>query len=387
MKSFVSLMALIMALFCSPSFASAGPVNEAQVRLNLIHLMQDDGFLSEKMAGEAKLKYVDPKQLSAPVTVDTAASSMPALGSLLDRYLSWFNAIKVIGVVFILIAFWGGIQKLIKGIWHLIASVPVLAYQLPLLGLTVTLTLKPQMVWASQALYLAIFGSVANLLVLLWFAVTHEKFAMQVLKLFRLGLPPASVGSFWGMLYFGGLAVLYQSPIFGFAAAVCLSGVLSFGMYYSQGTLWLHFKEHAEGAVVFGHLAVLLIYLAVRINAPHAPAINLFGMGIEYYCTVAMCVGLLVGSAPWMRSEGAVGLYVLTFILVAVAASFGYFLLDIKVIGSIVMCFFILFCLEWLGYLGFQGGVIAGCAILGFSLFGVAVLMEHYSNYIVLATV
>ena len=388
-KTLVSLFALLMALVCGTALAApqGGGVNEAQVKLNLIHQMQDDGYLSEKLAREAVQKYVDPKQLSAPVTIKPAGAVTASSESLWMRYVSWVNAVKVVGILFILVAFWGVIRNIIKGIWHLLVTVPVVVYQLPLLAVSVTLTVRPDLIWASQALYLAIFGSVANILLLGWVAVTNEKLALFVLRLFRLGLPPASVGAFWGMVYFGALALLYHSPIFGFAAAVCLSGVFSFGMYYSRGTLWLDFKDNAEAAVVLGHLVVLLAYVVARAKFPQLQALTYFSAGLEYYCTIAMCVGLLVGSAPMVRKHETVGLYVVLFIAIAVAASLGYFILDLRVIGSIVMCFFILFCLEWLGYWGFQGGLIAGCAVLGVSLFGLSVLLEHYGKLIVLSMV
>jgi hypothetical protein len=266
----------------------------------------------------------------------------------------------------------------------LLVKVPVLVYQIPFLALAVAMTGFPGLFWASQAFYVVLFGSVANLIVLGWIFAVYDKLALKLLDFMRLGMSVGTALAFWGMIYFGALALLHQSQIFGFAAAVCLSGVFSFGMYYGSGTLWLHYEHKAEASVVFGHLLVLLAYVAARTLLPQLHAVSYFSVGLEYYCTVALCVGLLVSSSPLQPRGKPVGMYAGVFILVAIAALCGYYLLGQQVIGSMVACFFLLFCLEWLGYWGFKGGLIVGCAVLGTSIYGLSLLMEHYGPLIVL---
>lgn len=183
------------------------------------------------------------------------------------------------------------------------------------------------------------------------------------------------------MIYFGVLAVAYQSSLFGFFAAVCLSGVFSFGMSYLPGVLTLDFKESMLPAVVFGHLIVIAGYIATFKNAPEYTMY--FNIGIQYYCTIALGVALLVGASPFYKKEVAAG-YALMFMVIAVMSSFGYFFYDLKVMSSIVMIFFVLFLLEWIGYFSYHSGAIIGSAMIGGTLFGLAMLFEKYGSMIIL---
>ena len=245
--------------------------------------------------------------------------------------------------------------------------VSVAVYHIGLLALTLTGLFRPDLVWASQSFYVALFSSFATLCALAWIFSTYKVLAETLAKMFRLGVPVGSVISFWGMLYFAALALAYQSQIFGFFAAVCLSGILSFGIYYRPGVLTLDFNEKALGAVTFCHLAVLLGYVGLRITG-HAPAQTaLFTAGFEYYRTIAMGVGFLVGASAFRMKEGCVS-YLFGFMLILAAAVTGYFFCDFKVIGSILCCIGMLLALEWIGYLGYQGGFLFGTFVAGMML-------------------
>lgn len=379
MKYFISLF---LFLFSLCAFAQEPATNSERVKLELINNMTKDGYLSEKMSLEVKSKYINVENLSRSTQKSGVATNQDS-NSWTD-YLSLVNFIKVLGVFLILFAFWGTIKNIADKIWHLIIKVPDFVYQTVLLGLSVTATIAPHLIWSSQAFYVALLGSIANLIILGWICASYPKIAYYFAKLFNLGIPVASVLSFWGMLYFGALALHYDSQIFGFFAAVCLSGIFSFTLYYSTGTLWLYFKDNALGAVVFGHLVVLGIYSTLHLNNIATSELNIFKAGLEYYCTIALCTGLLVGSAPWNR-EKTIGLYVLLFTATFVAAILGYFLGDLKVIGSIVTCFFILFCLEWIAYVGFKGGMIIGTGLLGGSLWALSLVLEQHGSFFVLA--
>jgi hypothetical protein len=340
--------------------------------------------MSKKLAAEATVKYVDVKQLQAPGAARVTTTAAPA-DSMWDRYATWLNFVKVLAVILLLIAFGGTINNIIKGVWHLLVQVPVLVYQVPMLAVSVYATIAPQAFWASQFTYVALLAAFANIILVGWVLVMHPKFAEALLKFFKLGIPVASIVSFWAMLYFGVLALHYDSQIFGFFTAVSFSGVLSFGLYYSAGTLFLHFGDKGLMAVVFGHLAAIGLYMGLTVSGNYPAAAHVFNSGIEYYCTIALCTGLLVGSSPWTYMKESRALMVVLFILVFAGAMTSYFFLDFTVIGSIVACFFILFVLEWIAKLGYSGGVVAGSAVLGASLYGIVLLMEKYGSFIVLS--
>jgi hypothetical protein len=380
------IFALFLALLSGGTYAAESGRTEAQVQLELLNNLERDGFLSKKLSAEAKVKYLDPKQLAAPGKSAQTTTAAPE-DSLWSRYVTWWNFIKVLAVILFLIVIGGTVRNIIKGIWPLLAKVPVIVYQLPLLAVSGYATLMPQAFWASQSFYVALLASFSNIIVVGWILAMYPKFAKALASLFKLGIPVASVASFWLMLYFGALAIHYQSLIFGFFTAISLSAVLSFGLYYSRGTLYLDFNDKALHAVVFGHLAVLGAYVFMKANGFLPAYAEVFVSGIEYYCTVALCVGLLCGASPWSWEKDSIGGMSLLFILVFFGAMAGYFFLDLHVIGSIISCFFILFVLEWMAKFGYSGGMIAGSAVMGTALYGCALLMEKYGSFIVLQMV
>ena len=195
--------------------------------------MKKDGYLSDKMATEVSGKYVTEKDKS-PIT-EIKTIKIEDSGITWSKWLSWTNFLKVIGIILLLIAFSGVLQKIIKGLWVLIVAVPQYIYQSVFLSLFGTGLIRPDLIWESQSFYIALFSSFAILMVLAWIAEAYPKVLEFVKKLFNLGIPFESVLSFYGMLYFGALAWFYHSSIFGFFAAVCLSGVFFFTMKYVPG--------------------------------------------------------------------------------------------------------------------------------------------------------
>lgn len=387
MKNFIKVFLFVfMSMFACLTFAqSVGTV--ADVKTNLISSMEKDGYLSKKMADEVSQKYISEEDKTKSINVlspkevaKQSVSTEKASVSWTD-YLSWINFFKVVGVIFFLVAFSGIISKIVVGAWFLIAAVPVIIYQLVFLTGALFGIFRPELIWESQYFYVALFSSFANLLVLGWIFETHENFRNFINKIFNFGIPLQCILSFYGMIYFAVLAIAYQSSIFGFFAAVCLSGVFSFSLYYSPGILFLDFKENMLNTVVFGHLIVLGGYLSVFRQFPEYS--QYFNAGIQYYCTIALCVGLLVGASPFYNIQKSLG-FVVMFIALFFAATYGYFFYDVKVVASIIFSFFILFVLEWIGYIGYKSGMIIGATLVGGSLYSISLLLEKYGSMIIL---
>lgn len=381
MRYLFAVLALCLGLFAMPSLAADAPQTAGQVKLELLKQLEKDGYLSQKLALEAKLKYVDPKEVSVPLAKPGDAVEASTQPSFFERYVTLANFFKLVAVVLLLVWASGFIAKCAKGLLFLIIAVPKEVYQTVLLSVTLTMTLRPELIWASQAFYLALFGAFANILLVGWVLESHPKLGEALAKIFKLGIPLASVASFWGMLYFGALAVAYQSQIFGFFAAVCLSGMLSFGMYYAPGVLTLFFNEKATGAVIWGHLLVLTAYCVAKVAGVLPAQAGLFAVGLQYYCTIALGVGFLVGAAP--LAKGRAG-YLALFLAVFLAAMCGYHLYDLKVIGSIVCVFAVLLFLEWVGYLSYRAGFLAGTFVMGVLLYGASLVMENFASFLVL---
>jgi hypothetical protein len=360
----------------------------ADIKINLISSMEKDGYLSKKMAGEVSQKYIteaDKRTVSKPITAQAAqVEQAQAAAKSKSGWKEWFsliNFIYVVAIIAFLVAFSGIIKNIISGLWIFIAAVPVIVYQVVFLSIGLFGIFRPDLISVSQQFYIALFCAFANLMTIGWIITTYKKLEEFIRKLFNLGIPVSCIASFYGMLYFGALAYFYNSSIFGFFAAVALSGVFSFGLYYMPGVLFLNFKESMMPAVVFGHLAVLAIYTYVFKNHPEL-TMN-FDSGIQYYCTIAMCVGLLVAASPFYKRESALG-YAVVFIALFIASAYGYYMYDMKVVSSIIFAFFILFVLEWIGYIGYKSGMIIGAIIIGLGLYTTARLLEKYGSMIIL---
>lgn len=388
---FKYLLFSVMLLLSSFSFAEQSQVNTiADIKGQLISSMEKDGYLSKKMASEVAQKYIseaDKQTVSKPIAANDAkveqakVAVKEASTVKWTDYLSLSNFLKVVGIICFLFFFSGIIKTIVLGLWVFIVAVPVIVYQSVFLVAGIFGIFRPDLIWQAESFYVALFFAFANIITVGWIIETHESLKKIIAKLFKLGLHPSCVASFYGMIYFGILALVYQSSIFGFFAAVCLSGIFSFGLYYMPGVLFLHFKDSMMPALIFGHLIVLGAYTFFM--KLHPELTMYFDSGIQYYCTVALGVGLLVAASPFYKRSTAL-LYATLFIILFFVAAIGYHLYDMKVVGSILIGFFILTVLEWIGYVGYRSGAIIGSAIIGGSLYGTAMLLEKYGSMVVL---
>ncbi|NHZ32100.1 hypothetical protein [Massilia rubra] len=365
----------------APAPAPQAPTAGA-IKTDLIRQMQKDGYLSEPVAREVTGKYVTPGDFRQAVSA--AGQAQASEPSLWAKYMSWVNLIKVVAVICFLLVFYDTLLKMRKALWIHVSKVPTIVYQLVFLSLTICGTLRAQAIWPAQAFYLALFCAWGNLILVAWMMSTYKVIGETLNKLPLYRLAPHSADCVLAMIYFGALALSYQSAIFGFFAAVCLSGVFSFSMMYTPRTLSLEFKERLLKAMVFGHLVVLTAYCVMRTTGMQWESARYFEAGIEYYCTIALSVALLVGASPWPFKAQRIH-YMPLFIALAIVASMMYVFLDLKVIASILLCFFVLVTLEWICYLGFRTNMLVGAGMLGAILYGIAVLIEKYGALIVLA--
>lgn len=398
MKNYIKyFLAFVMSAFlCTGVFAQTSSTPSqaptvGDIKSQVLSDLQKDGYLSEKMTKEVTQKYITPQDAKTQIyfsVKDASTASDPVAvqkveaASSWTQYLSLVNFIKVLAVILLLFAFSGVIKKIVLGLWIFIVIVPVIVYQSLFMLVSLYGTIFPEQIWASQAFYIALLCSFTNLMILGWIFATHPKLEQFIEKLFNLGIPVATVASFWAMIYFGTLAIVYQSSIFGFFAAVALSGIFSFTLIYTPGTLFLYFKENMMGAVIFGHMVVLALYVAIERSGVAMPYIGYFNAGIQYYCTIALGTGLLVAASPFYKTSQAAG-YALLFVLVFFASIALYFFLGMTTMATIIMIFFALFFLEWVGYIGFKTNWIVGCGFVGGILYGTAVYMEKYAPMII----
>lgn len=351
----------------------------ADIQRALIDDLQRDGYLDAQAAAAARARYLASP--GAEPAVGTGADAHSAPAGLWERYFSWTGLLKLVGVAFLLVAFSGALRKLATWLRVWILRVPTAVYQSVLLVFTLLCAWRPALLWPAQAYYVAVFGVFATVLVSGWIYDSQSLWRRSIERVASwLRLPEASLLCVLGIGYFGALALGHQSALFGFAAVVCLSGVLSFGVYYRPGVLSLYFDENAIVAVVLGHLAVVLGYVGLKLGGALPAAAGLFAAGIEYYCTIAMGVGFLAGASPFWRRRRRVWAYAALFVPVVFAALAGYFLFDLKVIGSLVGGFAVLLALEWVGYYSYRVHYIVGTFVVGLALVGLALALERYAG-------
>lgn len=180
------LFVVMLMLFSQLGFATEKEVlTKADVKIELIKEMKKDGYLSDKMANEVSEKYItesDKKPISETVVSKSGSISW-------QEWLSWTNFFKVLGVILFLIAFSGLLKKMVLGMWDLIVKVPQFVYQGTFLSMFMTGLLRPDVIWESQAFYIALFSSFALIMVLAWIAHAYPKVLEFVKKLFNIGIP------------------------------------------------------------------------------------------------------------------------------------------------------------------------------------------------------
>lgn len=318
--------------------------------------------------------------MSAPV----AQARQPDSPSLWERYVSWINFFKVVAVLLLLVAFSGTIAKLGLRLKAIILLVPTPVYQAALLSASLYGTFWAGSLWMAEAYFIKLFCAFSNLILLGWIVGTSQRLQALYKALLQKGLPMDMLACGAGMLYFGALAIFSGSSILGFLSVVFLSGIFSFGVSYAPGVLTLFFAERRLAAVVLGHLLVLGSYAALRISGALPAQAAFFEAGLDYYTTIALGVGFLVGASPFIRGESAsTAAYALLFLLTLVAAISGYFFFDLKVIGTILCFFGLLLALEWIGFLSAKAGFLPCAAIMGAVLYGLALLLEANSHLII----
>lgn len=387
-KNYIKIFIISMLLFSGYSLATDDMLNRtvADVKSELINEIRTDGYLSDKMAQEVSLKYIKSEDTTTYITSSPTTQLSPErqVESKWTNYITLINLFKIAAVIFLLIAFSGLIKNFFVSFAFLIAAIPAYCYQSLCLIAAIIGLIKPELIAEKEYFYVALFSSFALIATLFWIVSWYENIQEILKKLFNLGIPPHVLISFYGLIYFTVLAFAYESSIFGFFAAVCLSGLFSFSIMYMPGVLSMDFNEKLMPAIIVSHTVILGILTFLNVSNLYADYIGYFNIGIQYYCTIALGLSLLIGSSPFYKPKGGNGLYILGFFIIVLIASFGYFFWDIKVVASILICFFVLMLLEWIGYIGYHINFILGTALVGSALYSIALFLEEYSSMIVL---
>lgn len=373
--------------------ASIEDFYEAQIIINNIELMTKDGFIADKNAKEAKNKYVFQNDELKERMENYEENSYNTVGSpdteaSWTEYITFLNIVKFIAVVILIIAFNGFIFKFASIFLVIIVAFPVILYQALFLSLGFVMTFFPELIWESQAFYLAFFGSFINIIILGWIAVTYDTLVKKLIKLFTIGINPHILACIYGAIYFGALAIMYSSSAFGLLSIGFIVSSTGFVIYHSSLCVALGVnKEEHLATVIFSNLIILSLYSFIKINAIDIPYLEHFIIGIEYLCSLALSICLLIAASPFFNYRGKVkSTFIISTILMfvcSILALMGSVFYELTTIGAFLNTIFILYVLEWIGFISKKVGWISFLFALGVSLFGIALLLEKYPTYFI----
>lgn len=376
---------LLMTLFSLTLFSADAPKQpiynqKAQTILETIQGLEKSGYITAKNAIDAKKEFVfsNPELLKKDIVQETKVSKSAEVSW--SEYISLVNIMKILAVIFLLIAFKGLIFEFIL----FFASVPQFVYQAVVLSVTLTMTFYPELIWLSEAKYLSVFGVVANIFVLGWIVATYDEFVDKILSIISLNVPIEIVLSIYATLYFGLFAIYIDSSLLGVIAA--LSFVSIFGFTMSTTGLCTFIGYDHDDLINQSLLVSLLTvvgYSIITIMGITIPYLSVFSVGIEYVLTIVLVITLIIQTSFAFDDDNMFGLNVVLFVLLFLMSLVASFLFNLQVIPSIVNTGFLIFLLGWLNYFVSRVNGILTMFVAAVTLYLSALLLESHSEYFV----
>lgn len=361
-------------------------LKEGEVILNTIDKLTKDGYITEKNAKEAKKQYVfdNPELLHKVLEVKNNSEKEINNEVSWTDYITLTNSLYFIASVFVIIACFSWIKLLIKSGLSIILLVPVPIYQIILLGLSLTMSFKPELLSVEYSFYLAFIGSMTNLFIVGWIAAMNQDIFERILKIFSLGLNIETIANFWLFLYFGLFTVMYESQAFGLLSVIFFVAMTGFIIVHFGLGIALGAKErNMLLPVVVSNLLVLGSYSFVTITGITIPYLMYFSVGIQYACSLALCVCLLIISSPFFKEEDE---FPIGFILMLIVSALGFYagnIYGLDVIAAFTNTFFVLFMIEWFFYSVHKAHYSIILILAAAALYGVAELLLKYPELFV----
>ena len=346
---------------------------KGQIILETIQELQKSGYITEKNANEAKAELVFSKKEFIEENYSVDKTVIKNTDIEWGEYLSWINLLKILGIILVLVAFRGVILQFLV---HLV-KIPTILYQTLFLSATLSMTFIPEHIYAEQALYIGIFGVLANIIVIGWIVGTYQDFFEKIFKIFSLNLNPAIIGCFYLTLYFGFFSIHLDSQFLGIFSCIAFVGMFGF-IFESTGihTVMGYESDNYMGISLIINGLIILAYSLISIYEIDVPYISSFSVGIQYVCTIVFTVTLLIFSSFVCKNDNGFGLSVLLMIVAEGLALTGMYLFNLEVIPVIINTAFFLFVVGWIGYVTQQINGILMCFVMGIILYGSAIYIE-----------
>tara|TARA_Y100001960_G_scaffold333822_1_gene441240 strand:- start:2473 stop:3639 length:1167 start_codon:yes stop_codon:yes gene_type:complete len=380
-QKFLILFSFIF--FVTTSFANEVTLSqEGQIVLETINKLESSGYITEKNAIEAKNEFVfngDHYKMNEEIEASKSEAEVDNGINIAD-YITLIGTFKTLGVLLLLVAFRGVVMKFI----HLFTKIPQIVYQVLVLALTLTATFKPEVLWASQAEYIALFGVIANVFVFAWFVAIYEKTLLKLLSYISFNLNPAIVASFYLTLYFGYFAISMDSQTISFFALFSLEAMFGFFIFTYGLTTYIGYEEEDYITISYVvNLVLVGLYSFVSITGFEIPYFNHFEVAIPYVSSIVLAVTLLIKTSFFYSDEKGFGVSIIVFILLTLFSIYAGIAFELEVLPAVMNTAFVIFILGWIGYLTSEISGILTATLIGLGLYGFALLIEKYPSYFI----
>lgn len=389
----------MLIVFSSLSLATEAttPVEKGQslseIKTELIENLKNDGLITSENAIVALQKYgnIATEHQKLMVQDDTGWRS----------YITFANAMKLVGVILIFIAFSGWISKLVRACWIVIAAIPIIAYQAVALGASLTATIAPALIWESQSFYVVLLASFLNLAIIGWILATYPRVVEFLEKIFKLGIPVDCVGLFYLSVYFAVLGFYHMSIVFATLTAFTVTALVATSIvHYMEKPKKGDEKEkslsqHVIHVVVGSTIAFMIgLYSVLKVAGVSPDVVGLFNVSVQYIMIAVLAFILQLYTSPFSGLDSKHSIFdfsnmrrmgIATIItgLFAIYAGFAYVVFDMKVAATLVFVSLVILAFQWVIHYGYKVGVLFGSALIGALLYGSALLVEKWGSLLV----
>lgn len=377
----MSLFLLSFNLFAAESNKESVELNQqGKIVLDTIINLEKDGYLTERNSKEAQKKYVfdNPsykeslEKIQNEVKVDQEASFF--------EFLNFVNVMKFLGVVLIIIAFFKYISYLIAIGVLVFSKIPFYVYQFIFLSLSLIGLIKPEALVSYDHFYVAFFCSFSLWFTIIWIFSTYEVLENLLRKISYDHVENVLLTAL--TLYFGTLAIVYESQAFGFLSIAALVSLCGFMVFQSRLTFYIGVRDDKFiSPVILSTLLILGIYSYLKIGNIDFYQ-TYFKVGIEHLCSFALGITLFIAASPYSPKNYR-PLAIPAMLLISFVAFYIGNFYNFSVVSSYMNTMFILWLITWLSYLGHKVHTIFTFAIIGASLYSIALLIEKFPEYFV----
>lgn len=367
--------------------AFAKDLTLADVKTNMVISMQQDGYLNSDAAKEVIQKYISKEDSSISIGEVQNTKNIENVEGVSQwmKYISIINVMKVLGIILLLFAFGDFLSKIILKFWRVIASIPLLVYQVVFLSLSIYGTLFPKEVWESQYFYIVLFCSIANILLICWILNEYKVIVDFFEKLIKLNFPIEVSVSFIITVYFMFLTSGYESKLFGAISILGLTVFLILSVMKVENWMKVEFGKDVLKHIFIVGVLFSIIMCVVQLDSflLYSNTIAYFNLPLQLSCALCLFVPIVFKTSPMTKEDKKertfyfAGLFVL-----ALFSAILYVNMNMVIIPMCAVVVIFLVALQWLANWSFKKSFLVGLLSMGITMFGLAWLLEKYSQVV-----